>query len=114
MAAASVALEETARNTHEPILFLGHFVLDVLGVVQAGTREHVHLGDGDEEPPIPAVELPEQIERQHDGGREVLLEEILHVRSGVGGWLQGGRKGYVSDQVPKEAGETWGEVEKHT
>ena len=54
---------------------------------QASTALEIHLVNGDIEPPVSGVDLPEEVEANDDRRSEILLEEDLRVGRGIGARL---------------------------
>ena len=77
--------EEAVYNPHNQALL--RFIFYILGIVHTSTVLEIHLMDGHQPPPISGLDLPEEVQSENDGGSQVLLKEILRIRSTVGRWL---------------------------
>jgi hypothetical protein len=51
--------------------------------VQADASLQIHLMKRYNEPPVPRVELPEEVEEDDDRRSKILLEEVLGIRAGI-------------------------------
>lgn len=73
-------LEKTVDDTHSPVALI---LLIVRRVGHDNTALEINLVNGDDEPPVPAIYLPSQVQGNDDGRSKVLLKEVLGIRRGI-------------------------------